>query len=93
LELPDVAEAMSYGTPCLKRKGKFMLRLKEDGESIAVKLDWDTHDRLLAERPDVYYKTPHYEGYPALLARLDALDQDEAWSLVRASWENAPEKV
>jgi hypothetical protein len=84
---------MSYGTPSLKRRGKFMLRLKEDGECIAVKLDWETHDHLLAERPDVYYKTPHYEGYPALLARLDALEETEASELIRASWENAPETV
>ena len=90
LEKDDVEETTSYGTPCLKRKGDFMLRLKEDGESIAVKLDWDTHDRLLDDNPDVYFKTAHYEGYPALLARLGALTVPEARSLIEASWANAP---
>lgn len=89
-ELPEVEESLSWRTPSLKRKGKFMLRLKEDGESIAVKLDWETHDRLLRQRPEVYFKTPHYEGYPALLARLEALTEADARALLRASWENAP---
>jgi hypothetical protein len=90
LELPETEESMSYGTPSIKRKGRFMFRLKEDGESAAVKLDWDTHDKLLAERPDLYFKTPHYEGYPAFLVKLEALEKREAKALIRASWESAP---
>ncbi len=89
-ELPDVSEAMAWGTPGLKRKGKFMLRLKEDGESVAVKLDWEMHDRLLAESPEIYFKTPHYEGYPALLARFELLDEEAARTLLKASWKDAP---
>ena len=90
LELPEVEDTMSYRTPALKRKGRFMLRLKEDGATIAVKLDWETHDRLLAESPNVYFKTPHYDGYPALLARLELLDEAEARAMVSASWKDAP---
>ena len=89
LTFEDVEEALSWGTPGLKRKGKFMLRLKEDGETIAVKLDWDTHDRLLEEAPEVFFKTPHYEGYPALLARLDAIGPSLASELLQASWRSA----
>lgn len=90
LALPDAEESTSYGTPSVKRKGKFMFRLKEDGTAIAVKLAWDVHDRLLQEFPAVFFKTPHYDGYPALLARLDALTPEVASQLVTASWEDAP---
>lgn len=89
LALPDVREAMSYGTPSLKRNGRFMLRLKEDGEDLAVKLDWPTHDQLLADSPDVFYKTLHYEGHSALLARLALLKPAAAKALVKAAWEVA----
>ena len=91
LTKPDVIDCITWGTPGLKRKKRFMLRLKEDGESIAVRLDWETHDRLLATHPDVLYKSPHYDGYPAVLARLDLLRSTLAEELIQASWEFAPE--
>jgi hypothetical protein len=87
---PDVIDTMTWGTPGLKRKKRFMLRLKEDGESIAVRLDWETHDRLLVSHPVVLFKTPHYDGYPAVLARLDMLTPALAQELIDASWEFAP---
>jgi len=93
LELPDVVDGLIWGTPGLKRKKRFMLRLKEDGESLAVKLDWDNHDRLLAAYPNVFFKTSHYEGYPALLVRLDVLDPDLAREIVQLSWQDAPNKA
>ena len=86
---PDVVESTSWGTPSLKRKGKFMLRLKEGGDALAVKLDWDEHDRLLAAYPKQIYKTAHYDGYPAFLLRLENLDDVLAEEVVRLSWENA----
>ena len=88
---PDVIDTMTWGTPGLKRKKRFMLRLKEDGESIAVRLDWETHDRLLAAYSVALYKTPHYDGYPAVLARLELLTPTLATELIDASWEFAPE--
>lgn len=33
LELPDVEEGTSYGTPALKVKKKLFVRLKEDGRN------------------------------------------------------------
>ena len=93
LGLPDTEEGTSYGTPGVKRKKRFMFRLKEDGESIAIKLDWPTHDRLLAEHPDLYFKTPHYEGYPAFLARFELMNEAQAKELLTASWEDAPRKA
>ena len=52
LSFPDVEESLSYGTPCLKRKKGLMIRLKEDGETSVVKLDWGNRNRLLLESPD-----------------------------------------
>lgn len=92
LELPDTSEGPSWGTTGVKRKKRFMFRIKEDGETVAVRLDWDTRDRLLKERPDVCFLTPHYENYPALLARLEPLDEALAREIVQASWEFAPSK-
>ncbi len=89
LELPDTEEALMYGNPAIKRAGRFMFAPKKDGETIAVKLDWDTHDSLLEKRPDVFYKTPDYEGWPGFPVRLDKLDKSLAKEVVHASWEDA----
>ncbi len=90
LTKPDVIDTMAWGTPALKRKKRFMLRLGNDGEHIVVRLDWETHDRLMTANPMVLYKTPHYEGYPAVLARLENLPINLAEELIAASWEFAP---
>ncbi|MBI5705824.1 MAG: hypothetical protein HZC36_02420 [Armatimonadetes bacterium] len=92
MELPETSEGPTWGTSGVKRKNRFMFRIKEDGESVAIRLDWDTRDRLLKERPEVCFLTPHYENYPALLALLESLDSELACELVRASWEFAPSK-
>lgn len=92
LAMPNTEEGLSYGTPAIKRKKRMMFRLNEDGDTVALKLAWDEHDRFLIEHPSVIFKTPHYEGYPVLLVRLSGLDLELARTLIRSSWENAPEK-
>jgi hypothetical protein len=50
-------------------------------------LDLKTH--LLATRPDVYFTTPHFDGYPAVLTRiawLDRLSRDDLDDLVVEAW-------
>src|SRR3954454_2750761 len=39
-------------------------------------------EALLADDPDVYFTTPHFEGYPAVLVRLDVIAADELRELV-----------
>jgi len=93
LGLPGVEELPFYGSPAWKRDGRaFMAPGREPG-AFTVKLDWETHDRLLAERPEVYFKTPHYERSPWLLVRLDPLERDEARALIEAAWADAPNKA
>jgi len=68
--LPGVAEGTCYGTPALYVQKKFMARLKEDGDSVAVKLDFADRDVLLEADPRAFYLTDHYRPYPAVLMRL-----------------------
>ncbi len=43
-------------------------------------------EALLAEDPDVYFTTPHFDGYPAVLVQLDSIPQDELEELVVEAW-------
>ena len=37
--------------------------------------DLDDREALLQGDPDVYFTTPHYEGSPHILVRLEAIDR------------------
>ena len=86
-ELPQVEESTWYRTPALKVKGKGFLRLKEDGESLAVPvLDLEDKDALLRSDPEVFFTTPHYDGYAYVLVRLDRIGRDQLAELVEDAW-------
>ena len=51
--------------------------------------DQEEKELLLAGRPDVFFTTPHFNGYPAVLTRipqLALLDRDELRDLVVDAW-------
>jgi hypothetical protein len=68
--LPGVTESTSYGTPALKLKGKLFARLKEDGETLVLRMDPVNRDLLLRAEPDLFFLTDHYVDYPWILLRL-----------------------
>jgi len=43
-------------------------------------------DMLLAARPSMLFTEPHYNGFPAVLVRLAAIDIDELEGLIRNAW-------
>ena len=48
--------------------------------------DLGVKEALLASEPDVWFTTPHFDGYPLVLGRLDALDLDELVEVVTDAW-------
>ena len=54
---------------------------------IAIRIrDLAEKDMLLAARPSTLFTEPHYNGFPAVLARLGAIDVDELEGLIRNAW-------
>lgn len=46
---------------------------------------------LLASEPDGLFSIPHFDGYPALLVQLDAVEKDRLAELIADAWlERAP---
>jgi len=94
LQLPGVEEGTSYGTAALRVKGKFLARLKEDGESVVFRVGFDERDLLMQAKPEVFYITDHYLGYPAVLMRLSAASKKEAADIVEIAWKMvAPKRL
>jgi len=51
-------------------------------------------EALLADDPDVYFTTPHFDGYPAVLVRLDRIAIDELTELIVEAWlARAPKRL
>jgi hypothetical protein len=43
-------------------------------------------EAMLADDPGVYFTTPHFDGYPAVLVRLDRIAIDELQELIVEAW-------
>lgn len=85
LALPEVEESTSYGTPAFKLRKKLLARLREEGV-LVVLIDMADKEFLIRSKPDIYFSTPHYDGYPAVLVRLKAAKPYELRRLLAASW-------
>jgi hypothetical protein len=86
LVLPEVEEATSYGTPALRLRGKLLVRLRDDGETLALRVDPEERLALVHEQPEIFYVTPHYQDYPFVLVRLAVVDREELEELLAEAW-------
>ena len=94
LALPGVEDGTSYGTPALKVRGKLLVRLKEDGETFVLIVDFDTRDILMRADPRTFYITDHYRAYRAVLVRFATLDPDDLPGLLEQAWRQvAPKRL
>jgi hypothetical protein len=84
--LPAVEEGTCYGTPALRAARKLIARLKEDGETLVLRVDPYERDHLLAADPDTFFLTDHYRAYPYVLVRLATVDPEELRALLEAAW-------
>ena len=84
LGLPQTKEKPSYGTPGFRVKDKLFARLRTDPDALVV---WtDEKEPLLLSDPDKFFTIPHYDGYPMVLVRIEAVDRDELAELLTDSF-------
>ena len=109
LGLPETDEASSRGTASWRVKGKGFvwerpLRRADyealgdtapDGPILGVRVtDLGVKEALLGDDPDVFFTTPHFDGYPAVLVRLDRIEITELEELVIEAWlDRAPKRL
>lgn len=57
------------------------------GDILAVWLpSLEAKDALLADEREIYFTTPHFDGYRAILIRLEVMPDDELEELVVEAW-------
>jgi hypothetical protein len=93
--LPEVEESTWYGTPALKVRGRGMCRLRTDPDALVVRVvDLMDREALIQGRPEVFFSTPHYDGYPYVLVRLNAVKPGQLAELLEDAWRiRAPKRV
>ena len=85
--LPGVEVGTSFGTPALRVRKKGMCRLRSNPAALVLRVaDMGEREALLQGNPDVFFSTPHYDGYPYVLVRLDAVDPVELGELIEDAW-------
>ena len=100
-EFPGVETGTSYGNRAWKVGGKGFawerpLRkadLKALGDAAPADNPLGAHvehlvakEALLRSDPDVYFTTPHFDGYAAVLVRLDRIALDDLEELIAEAW-------
>ena len=103
LSLPEVTKGVDDGRPAYKVHGKLFCCQRsrrpdavdpKTGERLDDVLmfrvaDLDVKELLLSDTRGIYFTTPHFNGYPAVLVRipsLERLDRDELHDLVAEAW-------
>jgi hypothetical protein len=91
---PGVAQGTSYRTPALFFRKKLLARLKEDGDTVAIGVDFLDRDFLLEADPRAFFLTDHYRAYPWILMRMTWVRQEVAMKLLEDAWRRAaPSRV
>lgn len=91
--LPGIEAGVSYGTPSLKVKGKFIARMKDDN-TLVVRCPLAEKGFLMDADPEVFFETDHYRGYDAFLVRLPAADDATIGARIEVAWRmQAPKKL
>ena len=101
LELPETVERLSHGHPSWRVRDKSFiwerpLRAADlsalgDGAPAGAILGARVEhliakEALLADRSDVYFTTPHFDGYPAVLVVLEQIELQELRGLIVDAW-------
>jgi hypothetical protein len=109
LSLPEATEQPMHGLPSWRvRKKLFVwerpLRKSDlealgeaapDGPILGARVEHLlAKEALLADDPAIYFTTPHFDGYPSVLVRLERIAVDELEELTIEAWlARAPKRL
>jgi hypothetical protein len=109
LELPEVTEESSRGLASWRVKNKLFVwerplrnadmealgAAAPEGEILGARVpDVGVKEALIADQPDVYFTTPHFDGYPAVLCQLERITVADLAELIVEAWlDRAPKRL
>lgn len=107
--LPETSEKVSWGSvmwrvkdrgfvwerPLGKRDRESLGSAVPEGEILGVRVaDEGEKEALLQSEPDRFFTIAHFDGYPAVLLRLDTIEPDELVEVITDAWlDRAPKRL
>lgn len=87
LSFPEADESGDE-RPAFRVRGKlFAWAARErDGGGLGIRVDREEKQLILDSNPDVYFSSPHYDGWPGVQIRLEAIDPDELRMRLEDAW-------
>jgi len=87
LAFPEVVEDTSGRTAFRVRGKLFAWAARErDGGGLAVRVDRDEKQLILDASPNVYFSSPHYDGWPGVQIRLELIERGELRERLEDAW-------
>src|SRR5437763_10007106 len=87
LSLPGAVEKPYAGLPGFRVRDRLFARIREEPDALVVwRPEITEKEALIASEPEKFFQIPHYEGHPAVLVRLEAVDVQELEELLTESW-------
>jgi hypothetical protein len=96
-DLPGTEQGLLHHNPAVRVRGKLVAYLPNNSRSrpahaadheefLVVRTDFGERAALLAEDPETFFVTPHYENYPGVLVRLASVRPDQLCELLTEAW-------
>ncbi|HWQ87707.1 MmcQ/YjbR family DNA-binding protein [Brevundimonas sp.] len=86
LSLPEVEESTVHGARCVRLRGKLLINDTRLPDAVSLSLDHGDIDLLMETEPQTWFKTPHFDGWPAVLVRYEAADDDRLREQIDKAW-------
>ncbi|MDO9352977.1 MAG: MmcQ/YjbR family DNA-binding protein [Solirubrobacteraceae bacterium] len=88
LTLPGVEASTTYGSaPAMKVRGKIVCWYRDNPDAFVVRVaDLAEKDALIAESPDTFFTTSHYDGAAYVLGHLERIPKSQLGELIEDSW-------
>ena len=88
LSRPGAEDSTLHGGRCVRVRGHWIVNENADADpdALALALDRETVAFLIETEPQTYFQTPHFEGWPAVLVRFAAADDDRLREQIDKAW-------
>ncbi|MEO7222109.1 MAG: MmcQ/YjbR family DNA-binding protein [Devosia sp.] len=86
LKLDEVVAGTTYDSaPALRVRNRPFVSIKE-AEIMVLHCPLEVKEMLMEMAPHIYFQTPHFEGWPGLMVRLDLIDDEELAIRIENAW-------
>lgn len=93
LSLPGAEDSTQHDKRCVRVRGQWIVNDNRENDAVAIALDLETVEFLMETDPRTYFQTPHFQGWPAVLARHAVADEGRLKEQIDRAWARRATRV